>query len=131
VAIGLGVVLLVLVGTRACVGREAVGARIVTPHDGATVPALVTIVLRADGARLEPAGAIHSGAGHLHVAVDTPCVGASLPIETTVTRYWHIGGGGTMTTLELPPGRHRLCAQLGDGAHVAFGATDTITVTVK
>jgi hypothetical protein len=87
--------------------------------------------LDASGARIEPAGPIHEDAGHFHVIVDRACVRNGLPIDTTEPGYEHVGGGASRVSLVLPPGRHRLCLQLGDGAHVAFGRADVITITVK
>ena len=46
-------------------------------------------------------------------------------------RYEHFGAGGRTASMELSPGKHELCLQMGDGAHVAQDETDTITITVE
>ncbi len=46
-------------------------------------------------------------------------------------KHLHFGDGATKTDIKLPPGKHTLCLQVGDGAHRAFGNTDTVKITVK
>jgi hypothetical protein len=46
----------------------------------------------------------------------------------------HFGDGSTEADLELSPGRHTLCLQAADGAHIALegaGMTHQINVTVE
>lgn len=45
-------------------------------------------------------------------------------------QHQHFGDGSTEAELELEPGEHTLCLQFADGAHVATGLTDEVTVTV-
>ncbi len=123
-------VVLVVMLAAGC-GRPAPAASFVSPGDGAVVSSPVRLVLRATGARVEPAGPIHARAGHFHVMVDRACVRPDLPIEKTEPGYEHLGGGDTEMRLTLSPGVHRLCVQLGDGAHVAFGRSQRITIRVK
>lgn len=100
------------------------------PLDGTTVVSPVSVAAGVEHLRLEPAGAVVEGAGHLHVMVDAPCLDAGQPIPRDATHV-HLGDGSTTTTLTLAPGEHRLCLQAGNGAHLALAATDTVTVNVR
>jgi len=99
------------------------------PLDSASVASPVRVVMEADSLVIEPAGAVRAGAGHFHLMVDAACVeaGETIPADDA---HRHFGKGQTETTLELAPGEHTLCLQVGDGAHVAGRATDRITVAV-
>jgi hypothetical protein len=44
---------------------------------------------------------------------------------------FHLGDGSDSRDIALEPGTYEFCAQLGDGAHLAFGDPETITVTVE
>lgn len=100
------------------------------PLDGTSVDSPVTVTAGVEHLRLEPAGAVADGAGHLHVMVDVPCLDPGQPIPRDANHV-HLGDGGTTTTLTPAPGEHRLCLQAGDGAHVALAATDIVTVIVR
>lgn len=100
------------------------------PLDGTTVGSPVAVAAGVEHLRLEPAGAVVEGAGHLHVMVDAPCVEPGQPIPRDAAHV-HLGDGSTTTTLTLAPGEHRLCLQAGNGAHIALAATDTVTVNVR
>ncbi len=130
----LGVILAVGLLLAACGGAAEPVVRFAEPRDGASVAAPVRVVMAAENFTVEPAGdgAVHDGAGHLHIMVDTPCVeaGETIPKDET---HLHFGDGHTETDLELAPGAHTLCLQAADGAHTALsgqGMTHTITVTV-
>ncbi|MEX2587131.1 MAG: DUF4399 domain-containing protein [Actinomycetota bacterium] len=102
-----------------------------SPSDGDTVNSPVLLQMSASGVELEPAGEAREDAGHLHVIVDTDCVepGQVIPSDDS---HVHFGAEPlTERTIELEPGERTLCLQLGDGEHIATGATDTITVTVR
>lgn len=102
-----------------------------SPSDGDTVSSPVLLEVSAEGVTLEPAGEVNEGAGHLHVAIDEDCVEAGQTIPTGDS-YVHFGAEPlTERTIELEPGERTLCLQLGNGAHVATAATDTITVNVE
>lgn len=86
------------------------------------------------GTDLTEAGAPVAGEGHLHVAVDEDCVadGETIPGErASGAGFYHFGDGSDAREIELTPGTYTLCMQLGDGEHRAFGATETITITVE
>lgn len=109
---------------------DDVSVELTSPGDGEEVTSPVTVSMTASGVEIEPAGEARDGAGHFHVMVDVGCVdpGESIPVDTD--GYNHFGDGSTETELELEPGEHTLCLQVGDGVHTALDATDEITVTV-
>ena len=107
--------------------------RFVEPLDGATVPPTFTVAMTATGLLIEPAGEIHTGAGHFHILVDTDFVPAGEVIIND-EQHRHYGKGQYTTTLHLDPGEHVLRLQFADGAHIAQEGPayqDTITVTVS
>ena len=87
--------------------------------------------MSATGLTVEPAGAIRSGAGHMHILVDTDFV----PLGDVIINdesHKHFGKGQLTTPITLTPGLHVLRLQFGNGAHIAFYGSqyrDTITVT--
>lgn len=87
----------------------------------------------AQNFRVEPAGAVNAGAGHLHVMIDTPCISAG-QIVPNDDAHKHFGKAQLETELALTPGTHTLCLQAADGAHVALagaGLTQQISITVQ
>jgi hypothetical protein len=109
-------------------GRPA-SVAFASPADGDSVANPVAVSFVTEGFTLQPAGAVHADAGHLHVMVDVPCVtpGKVIPKDA---HHVHFGKGQAKGSLDLDAGKHTLCLQAGDGAHRALGLTDTITVTV-
>lgn len=97
--------------------------------DGGEVTAPVDLEMTAEGVTIEEAGAVRPDAGHFHVMVDVGCVtpGEAIPDDES---HHHFGDGSASAELDLDPGEHELCLQLGDGAHTALDVTDTMTVTV-
>ena len=111
-------------------------ASFVTPQDGDTVSETFTVELAAEGIDLVEAGAPEVGEGHLHVLVDIGCYDSGEVIpgpsdEDEAEGRFHLGDGSDSREIELESGTYELCVQLGDGAHLAFGDTETITVTVE
>jgi hypothetical protein len=100
------------------------------PAQGATVASPVHLKLAAFNFLVEPAGAVHDGAGHLHVMVDVPCVdpGQVIPKDA---QHVHLGAGQTETDLTLTPGDHTLCLQAGNGQHTALPITRELKITVS
>jgi hypothetical protein len=96
--------------------------------DGAAVAGGVALALTAEG-NIEEAGAVHDRASHFHVIGDAGCeaAGEAVPRDAGHVR---LGGGHSEGTIYLEPGTHELCRQVGDGAHVALDATDTVSVEV-
>jgi hypothetical protein len=111
-------------------------ASFVSPSDGATVSSPMTVVLEAEGIQLTPAGIPAVGEGHLHVMVDIGCyqTGEFIPgpsEQDEAAGRFHLGDGSNSREIPLEPGTYELCVQLADGVHMAFGSTQTITVTVE
>lgn len=105
----------------------------VEPANGATVSSPVHVKFGAQNFTVEPAGQVRANAGHLHLAIDRDCVPAGQVFPTDAT-YIHYGKGQMETDLTLAPGRHTLCLQAADGAHVVLGGEgmlQTITITVR
>jgi hypothetical protein len=105
--------------------------RFVSPRDGAVVTSPVHLEMAADGIRIEPLGPIHRNAGHFHVMVDAPCFHPGAFVEMHTQGFEHFGSGASDGELDLAPGRHSLCLQVGDGAHVTLRPTQTIHITVR
>jgi hypothetical protein len=106
--------------------------RFVEPLNGAEVSPRFDVTMAAEGLIVEPAGEIRTGAGHLHILVDTDFIpaGELLPFDEN---HLHFGQGQLTTTVELEPGVHTLRLQFANGAHIALEGEqyrDTITVTV-
>lgn len=102
-----------------------------SPEDGDTVANPVKVKMEAEGFTIEPASSgVREGAGHLHIMVDTECVpeGEVIPNDET---HKHYGMGQTEAELTLAPGKHDLCLQAADGAHVALPITSEISITVE
>lgn len=109
---------------------------VTSPDAGATVGSPVELEFEAEGVELAEAGEPAVGEGHVHVLVDRGCpeLGEAIPgpdEEAEAEGIFHLGDGSSTTDLELDPGEHELCVQLGDGAHQAFGATDELQLTVE
>lgn len=105
-------------------------ASFVAPEDGATATSPVAVEMAAEGIEIAPAADAVEGAGHFHVMVDTDClaVGETIPNDDT---HLHFGDGSTSADVELEPGEHTLCLQVGTNDHSATAATAEITVTVE
>jgi hypothetical protein len=103
--------------------------RITQPRDGATVEDPVAVSVAVTGFKLQVAAPAENGVGHLHVIVDEPCIaaGQGIPVDDDHIHLWH---GESVTQLDLPPGRHTICVQAGDGEHTALDVSDRVTVTV-
>ena len=87
-------------------------------EDGATVPLTVQLQFAAENFTIEPVadGAIHHGAGHFHIGLDTDCLPAGTVIPTA-DPWIHFGDGSSTIEVPLTPGEHRLALQIGDGEH--------------
>lgn len=98
---------------------EEVRVWIASPADGATVPRRFDVSMAAQGVRVERAGEVTPGAGHMHILVDTDYVapGQVIPRDERYIHYWQ---GELTGTLELEPGEHVLRLQFSDGAHIAL-----------
>lgn len=104
-----------------------------TPEDGDTVTSPVTLEFGHENFKIEPKGDIHAGAGHHHVGIDTECLPAGEVIPEAAP-WVHLGDGSEQMQMQLPPGKHTLTIQIGDGEHRTLdepGLCQTITVTVE
>ena len=109
---------------------EAAGVSFTSPESGATVSSPVQVKMAAEGVTIEPASAgVKPNSGHLHVMIDTDCLQAGQTIPNDAS-HMHLGMGQTEAELQLSPGEHNLCLQLGDANHVATDLTDQISITV-
>ncbi len=106
----------------------------VEPADGATVQSPVTFVFGAENFMIEPVGDgdIHEGAGHHHFGVDSDCLPAGTVIPDGDPSWIHFGTGSTEIDMQLEPGSHRFCLQIGDGEHRTLAdLSEVITITVE
>ena len=115
---------------------ESEGPRVffVEPADGATVQSPVTFMFGAENFMIEPVGDgdVHPGAGHHHFGVDTDCLPAGTVIPDGDPSWIHFGTGSTEIDMQLEPGSHRFCLQVGDGEHRTLAdLSAVITVTVE
>lgn len=99
------------------------------PSEGASVAGGVELAMSADGITIEEAGEVRDGAGHFHVIADDGCVAPGTAIGRDADHV-HLGAGQSEGTIFLEPGARELCLQVADGAHVALGVTDEMTVDV-
>jgi hypothetical protein len=112
----------------------AVGVTIVSPAEGDTTTADVTVVLRAEGVTIEKAsGARAEGVGHSHLFVDTVATSDMDVIPPTTSQTIHIGTGDSTFTLKgLAPGPHEVVAVIGYGDHAAMPSRrDTVRFVVR
>lgn len=101
--------------------------RIVEPADGATVTSPVRLEVEVDNFSLAEKGVSLDGEGHFHIIADISCV---IPGDVITDEHHHVGSGDSFTEIELEPGRHDLCVQIGDGFHTAVAISSTISITV-
>lgn len=117
----------------ACAAPAVPQVSFAEPKDGATVASPVKVKFAAQNFRVEPAGTVNAGAGHLHVMIDTPCIAVGQVIVNDDT-HKHYGKAQMEAELTLTPGKHTLCLQAADGSHVALAGasmTQLITITVQ
>lgn len=108
--------------------------RIMSPADGDTTGADVTVVLAKDGVVIDKASGIRvEGIGHHHLFLDTLPVSEGAVIPPTSRRVVHIGtGDSTYTFKGLAPGAHEIIAVIGFGDHSAMPARrDTVRFVVR
>ncbi|TCK02304.1 uncharacterized protein DUF4399 [Marinobacterium mangrovicola] len=110
---------------------EGAEAYIVSPSDGATVPATFTVTFGLKGMGVAPAGTDKENTGHHHLLIDGELPPMDAPMGDQVK---HFGGGQTETELTLEPGTHTLQLILGDMAHQPHDppvVSEKITITVE
>ena len=111
-------------------GEGSGGVSFVEPQDGDTVSSPVQVRMQSEEIRIEEAGEVREGAGHFHIMVDVDCLepGETIPEDD---QHLHFGDASMEASIDLTPGEHTLCLQVGDGRHTALDATDQITITVQ
>ncbi len=129
--IGLAGALMAVAGA-ARAGAEAPRVFFVEPKDGAVVASPFTVKFGLEGLALKPAGDPTPDSGHHHLIIDGDPVPKGELIAKSDTSL-HFGKAQTETQLTLPPGKHTLTLQFGDGGHLSYGPalSSTITVEVK
>lgn len=98
--------------------------------EGETLTSPVAVTMEAVNFEIEPAGAVRDGAGHFHLLIDRGCMGPGETIPKDDS-HLHFGDGSTKTEVELTPGEHVLCLQVGNGAHAALPFVHFVTVVIK
>jgi len=115
--------------------NPAGGVSIVSPKEGDSTSADVTVVLSKEGSvNIEKAsGTKAEGVGHYHLFLDTAATADGSVIPPTTKTTVHIGtGDSTYTFKGLKPGAHELIAVIGYGDHSAMAAKrDTVHFVVK
>jgi hypothetical protein len=126
----IGVGLLVVVVLFLIVGRGSGGGDggassgppsvlVVEPLDATRVASPVTVTIETE----------RMGAGHLHVVVDQPCIRAGRVIPTDAA-HRHLERVARSADVELAPGPHRVCVQIGDASHRATEANAEVRFIV-
>jgi hypothetical protein len=111
------------------------GVAIVSPKEGDSTGADVTVVLSKEGpVTIEKANSTKvEGVGHYHLFLDTTVVAEGQVIPPATKHMVHIGtGDSTYTFKGLTPGQHEIVAVIGYGDHSAMpGKRDTVRFVVK
>lgn len=100
------------------------------PVNGATVSEKFKVRMKVVGYKIAPLGEMEKGKGHHHIVINGGPVeeGKVVPMDP---QHIHFGKGQTETELTLPPGKHKLTLQFGDGAHRSYGPKLSQTIEVK
>ena len=108
------------------------GVHFVNIADLDTLSSPFVVEMGVDGMQVEPKGPIREGYGHHHLVIDGSFIeeGVFMPASDNLIHY---GGGETVDTVSLSPGKHYLTLQFGDGMHNSYGFdwSSSITVYVK
>jgi len=119
----------------ACGPDRPPSVTIVKPADDAKISGPdVAVQLSASGIRITPASVREPGTAHHHLFLDIDAAAPGTRIPAGRTGIIHLGkGDSTFVFLDVPPGRHRIIAMLGDSAHVPVEplSTDTVHITVE
>lgn len=102
---------------------------IVSPTDGSMVTSPLRIRAETANLMLSPSGQTHDGEGHLHILIDQECLqpGEVIPTDSETV---HVDNGTGIKEIELSPGGHDLCLQIGDGFHIAVAIVEQLSVFV-
>lgn len=104
----------------------------IEPLDGAVVTSPFVAKFSVSGMSVREAEDMTPNTGHFHVLINSEHIkpGRMIPYND---KHLHFGKGQTETTLTLPPGKHTLTLQFGNGVHKSYGPemSHTITITVQ
>lgn len=100
------------------------------PTDGETVTSPFEVEFGVKDMLVEKSGPIKKSSGHHHLIIDGSPVAKDQIIGNSKT-ILHFDNAQTKTKLELPPGKHTLTMQYGDGVHKSYGEDYTKTITVN
>lgn len=104
----------------------------VEPVNGAAVVSPFKVKFAVNEMRVSPVGDMSPGTGHHHLLLNQDSIpeGQIIPMDD---EHLHFGKGQTETIVELPPGRHQLVLQFGNGAHQSYGPglSQAINIIVK
>jgi len=103
---------------------------IVQPVDGAVVQGSFDLRVDVRNVELSAVGRVRDGKVHVHVATNGACLAAGELIPHSA-EYLHASNGEPQLRVDLEPGTYELCAQLGDGFHVAMNVVDRVVVEVR
>ena len=110
------------------------GVFFIAPEEGSTVSSPVTMEFGNEHFTIEPITdplTVHEGAGHHHIGLDTDCLPAG-EIIPEASPWVHFGDGSNTIEMQLEPGPHRVCLQIGDGEHRTLeGMSAEVTFTVE
>jgi hypothetical protein len=98
--------------------------------DGATVTSPLKVKFGLEGMKIGPLGDMTDKLGHHHLLINSSAIkgGESIPADE---KHVHFGKGQTETEIALPPGKHTLTLQFGNGAHQSYGPGMSKTITVN
>jgi hypothetical protein len=130
--IGIAALFLAVVAAAPHLRAETPRVYFVEPADGAVVASPFTVKFGVEGLALKPAGDPAPDSGHHHLIIDGAATPKGQMIEKTEASL-HFGKAQSETELTLPPGKHTLTLQFGDGGHLSYGPalSSTISVDVK
>lgn len=118
-----------------CARHPSARVRIVQPHQGDTLTTSdVRVVLETQGVEIIPAVEKRPGTGHHHLFLDTDLTPPDDTIPKGVTGIIHLGRGQTeFTFTDVPPGAHRVIAEVADGDHIPLKplVVDTVRFVVR
>ncbi|KVO82693.1 DUF4399 domain-containing protein [Burkholderia ubonensis] len=115
----------------ATIARAESRVYFVEPAEGATVRTPVHVKFGLEGdMQLRQAGDMTPDTGHHHLLIDGRPItkGDVIPMGE---HSLHYGKAQTETDIRLPPGRHTLTLQFGDGAHRSYGPELSQTIVVN
>lgn len=105
-------------------------------EDGGTYTSPLNLEFGVENYEIAPVveGENPEGVGHYHLAIDVECWPQGEIIPQGQQGYIHFGTGDSSIDVQLEPGEHTLCLQIGDGLHRVPeipGLTHQVTITVE